>query len=561
MSESTQNQKRPAPYPLVIKDVRQWPIYQLSRKKKELIEAVIDESMQRLYDSEMGKTISLVADAYYQEIKRIKEEPWKVDPPDDASFFRNLKKEMQEIASGSGVDPEEERRLLKLLVTRYVNEIVGDFRLGTYKFARGMVNFGFSRVFNTFSKGLFRSISHQQEQLISKMHITGAVEEIRNLTLKGTVILVPTHFSNLDSIVIGWALQTMGLPAFTYGAGINLFGHPALSFFMNRLGAFRVDRRKKSTVYLEVLKTYTEYVIREGASTLFFPGGTRSRSGSIESRLKLGLLGTAIEAQRKLILSQPEKPQKIFVVPLVMSYHNVIEAQGLVNQYLSKEGKGKYALVKDDFSSIRKTVKFLLNFARSSSEMVFSFGKPMDLFGNQVDQDGNSLDNNGNQIEIRDYYKTREMITLDKQRSAAYTRLLGDAILKQYYKINVVFDSHLVAFASFEYIFQTEGVDIYRLFTRPGDGLSIPKDKFYTAVGNVLDQLRDLASRDQVVLADHLNQGIDKIIENGIRNLAGYHLQKPLTQNENGDFMTEDLKLLYFYHNRLIGYGLNKFIF
>jgi len=561
MSESTENPQRPTPYPLVIKDVRQWPIYQLSKKKKELIEAVIDESMQRLYNSDMGKTMALVADAYYQEIKRIKEEPWKVDPPDDASFFRNLKREMQEAAAGSGMDPEEERRLLKMLVTRYVNEIVGDFRLGTYRFARGMVNFGFSRVFNTFNKNLFRSIRHQQKELIHKMHITGAVEEVRHLTSKGTIILVPTHFSNLDSIVIGWALETMGLPAFTYGAGINLFGHPALSFFMNRLGAFRVDRRKKSRVYLEVLKTYTEYVIREGASTLFFPGGTRSRSGGIESKLKLGLLGTAIEAQRKLILSKPEDPQKIFVVPLVMSYHNVIEAQGLINQYLSKEGKEKYALVKDDFSSIRKNLKFLLNFARSSSEMVFSFGKPMDLFGNKVDEDGNSLDNNGNKIAIRDYYKTREMITTDKQRSAAYTRLLGDEILKQYYKINVVFDSHLVAFVSFEYIFQTEGIDIYRLFTRPEDRLSIPKDKFVQAVQKVLTQLKEMASREQVVLADHMNQDIDTLVENGIENLAGYHLQKPLTLNDKGDFITEDIKLLYFYHNRLIGYGLDKFIF
>lgn len=561
MKESPPNNSRPAPYSLVIEDVRDWPIYQLSKHKKELIQAVIEESMQRLYDPDMGKTISMVAEAYYQEKKRIIEEPWKVDPPDDASFYKKLKKDLQETASGAGVDPEEERKLLRKLVERYVNEIVGDFKLGTYKFARGMVNFGFSRVFNRFSKGIFRSIRNQQKDLITRMHITGEIDEVRKLASKGTLVLVPTHFSNLDSIVIGWALETIGLPAFTYGAGINLFGHPVISYFMHRLGAFRVDRRKKSKIYLEVLKTYTEYVIRQGANTLFFPGGTRSRSGGLESRLKLGLLGTSIEAQRKLILENPTDPKKIIVVPLVMSYHNVLEAPNLINQFLLREGRERYILVKDDFSSIRKNLRFIMNFAKSSSEMVFSFGKPMDLFGNKLDENGESLDSNGNRIDIRDYYRTRGQITTDKQRSSAYTRLLGDKILKEYHKINVVFDSHLVAFASFEYIYQTEGVDVYRLFTRPEDTMKIPGNELHEVVDRLLVKLRELAGRNLVKLASHLDNDVSTIVENGIRNLVGYHVNKPLGRDEKGDYFTEDLKLLYFYHNRLNGYELHRFIF
>ncbi len=561
MKESHPQNSRPAPYPLVIEDVREWPIYQLSKHKKELIQAVIEESMQRLYDPDMGATIRMVAEAYYQEKKRIIEEPWKVDPPDDASFYKKLKKDIQETASGAGVDPEEERTLLKKLVERYVNEIVGDFKLPTYRFARRMVNFGFSRVFNRFSKGIFNSIRSQQSDLITRMHITGEIDEIRKLASKGTLVLVPTHFSNLDSIVIGWALETIGLPAFTYGAGINLFAHPVISHFMSRLGAFRVDRRKKSKIYLEVLKTYTEYVIRQGANTLFFPGGTRSRSGSLEGRLKLGLLGTSIEAQRKMILENPIDPQKIIVVPLVMSYHNVLEAPNLINQYLLREGRERYIMVKDDFSSIRKNLRFLYNFARSSSEMVFSFGKPMDLFGNNLDQNGESLDNNGNKIDIRDYYKTRGQITFDQQRSAAYTRLLGERVLREYHKINVVFDSHVVAFASFQYIYQTEGVDVYRLFTRPEDSMIIPGKEMHDVVDRIMSKLRALADRGLVKLASHLDKDISTIIDNGIKNLIGYHVNKPLARNEKGDYITEDLKLLYFYHNRLNGYELHRFIF
>ena len=61
-----------------------------------------------------------------------------------------------------------------------------------------------------------------------------------------TVIIVPTHFSNLDSILIGYAIDgIMGLPAFHYGAGLNLYDLELVAYFINRLGAYKVDRRKK----------------------------------------------------------------------------------------------------------------------------------------------------------------------------------------------------------------------------------------------------------------------------------------------------------------------------
>ena len=33
---------------------------------------------------------------------------------------------------------------------------------------------------------------------------------------------------------------------------------------------------------------------------IFYPGGTRSRSGAIEKNLKLGLLGSTIEARKRI---------------------------------------------------------------------------------------------------------------------------------------------------------------------------------------------------------------------------------------------------------------------
>ena len=111
--------------------------------------------------------------------------------------------------------------------------------------------------------------------------------------------------------------------AFVYGAGLNLFGIRALAYFMNKLGAYKVDRRKKNLPYLETLKTYSTLAMTNGCNSLFFPGGTRSRSGAIEDKLKLGLLGTAMEAQRLNYLNNGAEAKKIFVVPVVFGYNFV----------------------------------------------------------------------------------------------------------------------------------------------------------------------------------------------------------------------------------------------
>ncbi|HAC25821.1 MAG TPA: acyltransferase, partial [Cytophagales bacterium] len=101
---------------------------------------------------------------------------------------------------------------------------------------------------------------------------------------------------------------------------------------------------KKNLIYLETLKTYSTLAIQKGAHTLFFPGGTRSRSGMLEKQLKLGLLSTAIAAQRNLYAqTAPDEPvRKIFIVPVTLNYHFVLEAPELIEEYLHAKGAARY---------------------------------------------------------------------------------------------------------------------------------------------------------------------------------------------------------------------------
>ena len=51
---------------------------------------------------------------------------------------------------------------------------------------------------------------------------------------------------------------------------------------MHNLGAYTVDRRKRDPLYKRVLKEYATMTLELGYDYLFFPGGSRSRSGAIE---------------------------------------------------------------------------------------------------------------------------------------------------------------------------------------------------------------------------------------------------------------------------------------
>jgi glycerol-3-phosphate O-acyltransferase len=52
----------------------------------------------------------------------------------------------------------------------------------------------------------------------------------------------------------------------------------------------------------------------------------------------------------------------------------------------------------------------------------------------------------------------------------------------------------------------------------------------------------------------------DKVIVQGIKNVGMYHSKRTLLRNKKGDVTTEDMNTLFYYHNRLVGYDLEKHI-
>ncbi|CAN5487134.1 hypothetical protein BH09BAC3_BH09BAC3_32910 [soil metagenome] len=550
-------------YEPILEGIPDWPVYQLSKNRKEFLEEVSRKTVEQIHLARPSRKqlIDELEATVFREQNRIKRNRWRVDPKDDSKFWTRIKNELVELTT----KPAEEAdkvvdRLLAEIVSRYANEIAGTFKPGSYKFAREAIKFWFGRLLNGARVKKFGAYFRNQYTLRDKIHIVGKVKMLRTLAKQGTVVMVPTHFSNLDSILIGWVIHSLGLPAFLYGAGLNLFNIKIFAYFMNSLGAYKVDRRKKNLPYLETLKMYSNLALQKGAHSLFFPGGTRSRSGLIEKQLKLGLLSTAIEAQRNLYIDNHPEGKKIFVVPVTLNYHFVLEAPELIEDYLQVKGQDRYFAEQDNYGSFQ-LIKFMFKFFTKGSSISVSIGPGLDVMGNYVDEEGNSLDANGQILNPREYFMTNGEVTVDKQRENEYTRMLSSKIVKEYHRINRVFASHLVAFIAFE-IWQRRfpKLDLFGFLRLPEEDLEIPYEEFKTVFKKVRKEIYNLKDEGKVYYATHLKGEADIVIKRGLDNAGIFHLKRPLLRNKQGNIVTQDLNVLYYYHNRLVGYELEKLI-
>ncbi|MCS4434065.1 1-acyl-sn-glycerol-3-phosphate acyltransferase [Aquiflexum gelatinilyticum] len=545
----------------------EWPVVKLSKNRKDFVRKVADASKTSVLEitaENMDLLREELETTLYREKLRMKQNPWAVDPDDEKEFWGKVKSSLVQLSADSSLTKTQKKKkyleILDDITMRYSEEIASNFVHTHYKVTRRIVTFGFSRLLNAARVKGFKSIFSNQFSLQDKIQIVGETDQIRELASKGTIVMVPTHFSNLDSILIGWIISVLGLPPFIYGAGLNLFNISIFAYFMNALGAYKVDRRKKNLIYLETLKTYSSEALQFGVHSLFFPGGTRSRSGMIEKKLKLGLLSTAVEAQRaNFEKGEDDVSGKIFIVPVTINYHFVLEAPSLIQEHLALTGQERYYKESDEFSTSYKISKFLVKFFTKGSDISVSVGKALDVLGNYVDNEGNSIDRNGRKIDTKDYFLYNGKVTVDAQREEEYTYHLGKRIVEEFHKINRVFSSHLVAFTAFQMIKrENKKMDLYNLLRLPEEDVVIIYNEFKEECQKVLDKIQELEAESKVQIAPHMKMDIDSIIDHGLANVGMYHAKRPLVKNSMGNIETQDLNLLYYYHNRLYGYDLEK---
>ncbi len=545
-------------YSHIIPKIEDWPIFKIANQRQEFIQELNDLVYKRITNNKSLSLEDLIAKTIYLETQRVKNTPWKVDPSDEAEYWRTLGIELTK-ALKSDTKDEQLQKILKRITNRYSEEIVGGFSSKTFLFSRKFLTLFFRILFNKFSSKATGLFWGKKKDLFEKIKLTGYVEETRQLFKKGTVVIVPTHFSNLDSIMIGYTVDMVaGMPAFAYGAGLNLFNTEIVAYYINRLGAYRIDRRKKNPIYLECLTSMAAHSLYKGVNNIFFPGGTRSRSGAMEDKLKFGLLGSVIDAQRLML--ENKTGNKIFVVPLVLGYNFVLEAKGLIDQHLMAIGKEKYRRERDGNKSIGSKWAYFKLFFTRQSEMVFSFGEPMDVLGNKVDENGESIDKNCNKIDLAQYFVLDGELSESSQRESVYTRILADKVLQSYFRNNVVLTSHLVAFVAFK-MFEKSRKDlgIFALLRMHPQEFSIDYNEFKQNVASFVKLLITMEQEGKIKLSSEIYSETDKLISHGMEFLGSYHLEKVLGyKSQKNEVYTDSIKLLYFYANRLEGYEFDE---
>lgn len=492
----------------------------------------------------------VLAESIFQEKKRLREESKGRSHGMDQDFWRNV----QDAFHRS--NERTQRDLLGRIVRHYAEEVVGNFNDRVYQSVTRALPPALGLLLNAASpKRLLSRLPHLPP-IEDAVIVQGHIEELRRLHEIGTVIMVPTHVSNLDSIVVGYAIYRMRLPPFVYGAGLNLFENPMLGYFMHNLGAYTVDRKKRDPLYKEVLKSYAAVTLELGYDNIFFPGGTRSRSGALEKHLKLGLMGTGIEAYVANLQKKKPSP-RLFIVPATLSMQLVLEAETLIDDFLKEVGQSRYIITDDEFSKPKLVFDFISKLFSLDSKIYFTIGRGMDPFGNPVDEAGNSLDPLGRVVDPRDYVLKDGEPVLDAARDAEYTREVGERVSEAFARDNQVQATNVVARAAFGLLREKNpSTELLRLIRAGGRYETLELMALHDKVRILHEQLQKLEAAGKVRLDPVMKRGqVEDIVADGLRHFAIFHAQ-PAVSRQGDQVLVPDRSVAFYYQNRLEGYGL-----
>ena len=535
-----------------------WPVVKLFKKRSDFLRKVVSKAIQDLGVLRQDTTTlrQELSESLAYEQDCISTSSWRVDLSNKAAFWQQAIEALRH-------EEIELNVILQQIMMCYAQEIAGGFSKWHYQLAQTTASYTLAKLLTQTGPRSLRDESQMVDRLRAQIQIEGPIQHIRQLAHQGTIVMVPTHISHFDSVLIWWVIHTLGLPPFIYGAGLNLFNRQFFAYFMNKLGTYKVDRRKKNVAYLTTLKAYSVLALQRGCHSLFYPGGTRSRSGSLESVLKLGLLGAAVEAQQSNYQMHGLNAQKLFVVPVVLSYHSVPEAPHLIRDHLREEGihVKKYGTNQSLNTRPYRLFRLIRNLSIKNVSAVVSFGQPLDVLGQPVDTAGHTYDVTGAFVDTYAYFHKHYVgDPTDTEQLREDTKQLGNAIVQSYRKHHWILASHWVAFVSFTmWRKQHTYIQSADFWGVSPEVLAIPYTIFERICAQVKTALMAKYKSGELQLDIHLQEDeVADAIVYGIENLGIHHTQRPLLKNDEGDIITQDLYTLFYYHNKLVGYGLEE---
>jgi len=343
------------------------------------------------------------------------------------------------------------------------------------------------------------------------------------------------------------------LPPFLYGAGLNLFSNPILGFFMRNLGAYKVDRKRKHELYLDVLKEYVCTTLEREYDHIFFPEGTRSRTGAVARKLKMGLLGCGIKSFVRNVKNNKPRP-KIFIVPATFTYHITLEAESLIRQYLEDVTREDWVSYQDEAFMTQRVIEFIKRIVEMDMKVFVRFSDVFDPFGNYVDEEGNSLDPYGRPIDPVKYILKDGVVSEDPQRDAEYTKELASKILETYRKDTFVLSTNLSAFVIFELGMRITGEDDELKAITLMEGAELDIMEVLKFIDIAKQKFIQLENSGKICVIDRVKGKTARgILDTASKTFSRYHKNPPFIVSKD-KVKIKNSSLLYYYRNRLEGY-------
>ena len=189
------------------------------------------------------------------------------------------------------------------------------------------------------------------------------LDAIGALAQRHPVVFLPSHKSNLDHLVLQYALHEHGLPPNHTAGGINMNFFP-VGPLVRRSGVFFIRRTfKNDPVYKLVLRHYVDYLIEKRFSLEWYIEGGRSRSGKLLPP-RFGLLANVVDAYRR------GKSEDVFLIPVAIAYDQIQD----VGEYAAEQhGAAKQR------ESFRWFLRVLRKIHRPYGEIHIRFGEPLSL--------------------------------------------------------------------------------------------------------------------------------------------------------------------------------------
>lgn len=159
------------------------------------------------------------------------------------------------------------------------------------------------------------------KQIFSKVCVNEeGIQKLQQAIQEHPVVLLPSHRSYIDFLMLSFLLYNYELPVPVIAAGMDFLGMKMVSELLRRSGAFFMRRTfGGNRLYWAVFSEYVKTMLRNGyAPVEFFLEGTRSRSAKTLTP-KFGLLN---------IVMEPFFKREVFdtyLVPISISYDRILE--------------------------------------------------------------------------------------------------------------------------------------------------------------------------------------------------------------------------------------------